>query len=163
MERMFYFIDAAIALVEYIPMEHLWFNPIPNRDRSFLGLAYHCIQVPDSFYQTVAQGETDLMKYFDSPPPPDVTTPADVARYAQQVSKKLHEWWDSTPDHSLQWSVETFYGPQPLPKFLERSTWHTAQHVRQLMAVLDDFKVHLPRRIEDAAYQGLPMPDALWQ
>jgi hypothetical protein len=31
------------------------------------------------------------------------------------------------------------------------------------MAVLDDFKVHLPQRIEDAAYQGLPMPDALWQ
>jgi len=162
MNRLFYFIDMGLALADELPAEHLYFNPIPNRDRSLIGLSYHTFQVPEAFYETVANGSTDLMKYFDSPPPDDVTGPADVRRYGEIVRAKIKGWWDAQTDRSLQGTVETFYGTQPTHKFLERSTWHTAQHVRQVSAVLDDLKVDQPTRIDMAAYAGLPMPEGLW-
>jgi glutaredoxin len=162
MERMFYFIDTALALADQLPVDQLDYHPIPNRDRSLFGLSYHTFQVPESFYETVANGSTDLMKYFDSPPPADVTRPADIRRYGESVRAKIKAWWDAQADRSLDGTVETFYGTQPTHKFLERSTWHTAQHVRQVNAVLDDLRVTLSRRVDETLYRGLPMPEGLW-
>jgi glutaredoxin len=160
--RMFYFLDASLKLTPQIPAHLLQHRPIPNRDRSLMGLAYHSFQVPHSFLETVENGRTDLMKYFDTPPPADVSGTGDVARYGEQIKARLHGWWDHREDRDLDWEVETFYGPQAVPAFLERSTWHTAQHVRQVEAALDALNVALSWRIDTEAYRGLPMPDGLW-
>jgi len=46
---------------------------------------------------------------------------------------------------------------------MERTAWHSAQHARQIMAVLESFGIppHGPLTIED--YAGLPMPEGLWE
>jgi hypothetical protein len=50
-----------------------------------------------------------------------------------------------------------------LHQLLERSTWHPAQHARQLMAVLEGFGIAPdgPLSAEDLA--GLPLPERLWE
>jgi len=58
--------------------------------------------------------------------------------------------------------VKTFYGAPPMHQLFERSTWHCAQHVRQLMAVLERFGVEPSGRLTAADFAGLPLPEGLW-
>lgn len=162
MERMFYFNDINQALTACIPQDKIHHQPIPNRDRAFLSLAYHVFQVQEAFLETVEKGSADLMKYFDSPPPPHMQTPTDIVNYGEAVKRRIWDWWGRQADTQLGWTVDTFYGEQPLTDFLERSVWHAAQHARQVEAVLDGLAIPVPRRIDKEKYVGLPMPDGLW-
>jgi len=48
------------------------------------------------------------------------------------------------------------------PGFLERSTWHSAQHTRQLADVLQRLGVQAPA-LPDEVLQGLPLPQRIWE
>lgn len=163
MDRWFYFLDAALQMVDSIPQQHLHALPIPNRNRSFHGLSYHIFQVPESFLENAENGVEQFDKYFDAAVPDDVTTSANVRAYGERIKARLQRYWQKLQDRSFGWTVRTFYGVQPSHSFLERSVWHTAQHVRQLQVVLDGYDVALPRRIDEAKYRGLPMPDGVWE
>jgi glutaredoxin len=163
MDRWFYFCDMGLALVDSIPQQYLQALPIPNRDRTLHGLSYHIFQVPEAFLENAEMGERHFDKYFDAPPPPEVKTSADVRAYGSRIAARLARYWQSLPNRSFAWTVETFYGAQPSHHFLERSVWHTAQHIRQLQVVLDGYQVALSRRIDPSKYDGLPMPEAVWE
>lgn len=163
MDRWFYFSDIALEMLDRIPQEHLQALPIPNRNRTFQGLSYHIFQVPEAFLENAENGEEHFDKYFDSPPPDDVTTSAHVRTYGDRITARLRRHWQSLPDKSFCWTVKTFYGVQPSHHFLERSVWHMAQHIRQLQVVLDSYNVTLNRRIDETKYKGLPMPDGVWE
>jgi hypothetical protein len=45
---------------------------------------------------------------------------------------------------------------------LERTTWHVAQHVRQLERVLVALDVDLGTALAPALLDGLPLPAAVW-
>ena len=45
----------------------------------------------------------------------------------------------------------------------ERSTWHSAQHVRQLGAVLERFGIPPEGRLTKEDLQGLPLPERIWE
>ena len=59
--------------------------------------------------------------------------------------------------------MKTHYGDRPAWELLERQTWHSAQHMRQLQAVLEGFGVPLSRKANAALYAGLPLPAGLWE
>jgi len=46
---------------------------------------------------------------------------------------------------------------------MERCTWHSAQHARQIIAVLERFGIPAEGPLTREDYAGLPMPDALWE
>jgi hypothetical protein len=46
---------------------------------------------------------------------------------------------------------------------LERSTWHSAQHSRQLIAVLERFGIEPDGRLTPQDLAGLPLPERLWE
>ena len=48
-------------------------------------------------------------------------------------------------------------------QLFERSTWHSAQHARQLIAVLERFGIEPddPLTADDLA--GLPLPERIWE
>jgi glutaredoxin len=163
MERWFYFSDIALSLVEKIPQQELQALPIPNRNRTLHGLSYHIFQVPEAYLENAENGLEHFDKYFDAPPPDDVTTSAHVLEYGHRITNRLHRYYDNLADKSFSWTVKTFYGIQPVHHFLERSTWHMAQHIRQLQFVLDNYKVPLARRIDETKYKGLPMPEGMWE
>jgi hypothetical protein len=45
---------------------------------------------------------------------------------------------------------------------LERCTWHSAQHTRQIISVLQAFGVSVEKPLTEKDYAGLPMPAGLW-
>lgn len=153
----------ARSLIAEIPADRLDHQPIPNRDRSLRGLAYHTFQIPDVFVRN-ANGEfEDWAFHVNLPAPDDVRTNADILRFADEATATLAGWWDGVADRNLLWTVRTYYGERPAAELLERQTWHSAQHTRQLQAVLEGFGVPLSRTVDPQLYVGLPMPVGLWE
>ena len=59
--------------------------------------------------------------------------------------------------------MKTYYGLQPLHHLLERCTWHSAQHARQIIAVLERFGIEADGPLTAEDYAGLPLPEGLWE
>ena len=155
-------LEAAQRHVMQIPHERLGERATEGRDRSIRDLAYHVYQIPDAFLQAVENGAPDLTAIFNAAPPADVRTTADIRAYGAGVTEhlrrwslRLQEWRGST--------VNTYYGERPLQELLERSTWHSAQHVRQIIDVLERLGVAPDGPLTEEDYAGLPMPVGVWE
>ena len=154
---------AAQRHVMQVPQARLDERAVESRNRSVRDLAYHVYQVPDSFLQAVENGRQDLATIYNAPPPPHVKTAQDVAAYGSRVAERIERWWSQLPDKSCRQTVKTYYGERSLHELLERCTWHSAQHARQMIAVLERFGVEPSGRLTSADYAGLPMPQGLWE
>ena len=145
-----------------IPAARLQERAVQSRDRSIRDLAYHVYQIPDAFLQAVEHGVEDLTAVYNAPPPAGVNAP-EIAAYGSRIEKKLEAWWAGLRDKSCRRTVKTYYGERPLHELLERCTWHSAQHARQIIAVLERLGVKPERPLAAADYAGLPMPKGLWE
>jgi glutaredoxin len=163
MDRWLNVLAAAQRHVMQLPAARLGERATPGRDRSIRDLAYHVYQIPDAFLQAVENGVEDLTSIYNAPPPPDVKTVSHIRDYGASVTKRLEKWWSSQKDKSCAGIVKTYYGTQPLHHVLERCTWHSAQHARQIIAVLETFGVPVDRPLTGKDYAGLPMPAGLWE
>jgi glutaredoxin/uncharacterized damage-inducible protein DinB len=146
-----------------LPRERLGSRATPGRDRSIRDLAYHVYQVPEAFLEAVEHGVEDLTAVYNAPPPADVKTPEQIRSYGLEISKRLNRWWEKLPDKSCRQAVKTYYGVRPLHELLERCAWHSAQHARQIIAVLEGFGVAPGTPLTAEDYAGLPMPVGLWE
>ena len=154
---------AAQRHVMQIPAERLKERATPGRDRSIRDLAYHVYQVPDAFVQAVEDGAQDLTAVYNAPPPANVTRGDDIRAYGASVAKRLEAWWRRDGHDAPTARLRTYYGEQPLHHVMERCTWHSAQHARQIVAVLERFGIAPDGPLTAADYAGLPMPAALWE
>jgi glutaredoxin len=146
-----------------LPRERLGERATPGRDRSIRDLAYHVYQVPEAFLEAVEHGVENLTEVYNAPPPPEVLAPQQICAYGEKVSKRLKAWWEKLPNKSCRQSVKTYYGARPLHELLERCTWHSAQHARQIVAVLEGFGIAPGAPLTAEDYAGLPMPVGLWE
>ncbi|HYY59794.1 MAG TPA: NrdH-redoxin, partial [Burkholderiales bacterium] len=78
-------------------------------------------------------------------------------------SARLERWWRRDGSRAAQAKLQTYYGEQPLHHVMERCTWHSAQHARQIMAVLERFGIAADGPLSATDYAGLPMPAGLWE
>jgi glutaredoxin/uncharacterized damage-inducible protein DinB len=156
-------LTAAQRHVMQLPADRLGERATPGRDRSIRDLAYHVYQVADAFLQAVEDGVQDLTAVYNERPPEDVKTTGDIRAYGAAVTADVRRWWTALPDKSCAGEVNTYYGVQPLHHLLERCTWHSAQHARQITAVLERFGIEPDRRLTAQDYAGLPMPVGLWE
>jgi uncharacterized damage-inducible protein DinB len=163
MQKWLAILNAAQAHAGQIPRERLAERATPGRDRSIRDLAYHVYQVPDAFLAAVQDGMEDLSAVYNAPPPADVHTGDDIRRHGAQVEEKMRRWWAGLADKSCAAEVNTYYGPQPLHHLLERCTWHSAQHARQIAVVLQRFGIEPSPPLTAEHYAGLPMPVGLWE
>jgi len=46
---------------------------------------------------------------------------------------------------------------------MERCTWHSAQHARQIVSLLEGFGIVPNGPLTQEDYAGLPMPAGLWE
>jgi glutaredoxin/uncharacterized damage-inducible protein DinB len=156
-------LTAAQRHVMQVPPERLKERATEGRDRSIRDLAYHIYQVPDSFLQAVEDGVRDLTSVYNAPPPADVARVEQIRDYGKSVSVRLERWWRREGDKAAAAKLSTYYGEQPLHHVMERCTWHSAQHARQIMAVLERFAIAPDCPLTDTDYAGLPMPAGLWE
>jgi glutaredoxin len=163
MEKWLNVLAAARRHVMQLPASRLGERATAGRDRSIRDLAYHVHQVPDAFLQAVIDGNPNLAIVYNAPPAPGVKTVADIRDYGERVAQRLEAWWTGLPDKSAAGQVKTYYGEQPLHHLMERCTWHSAQHARQIIAVLERLGITPDRPLGAKDYAGLPMPEGLWE
>lgn len=163
MDRWLNVLTAAQRHIGQIPAARLGERATEGRDRSIRDLAYHIYQVADAFLQAVENGREDLTAVYNTPPPANVTSAEDVVNFGKQITKKVQAWWARQPDKTCSGTVKTYYGVQPLHHLLERSTWHSAQHARQIIVVLERLGVPVERPLGEKDYAGLPMPAGVWE
>jgi glutaredoxin/uncharacterized damage-inducible protein DinB len=163
MRKWLHVLRAAQKHARQLPASRLGERAVESRDRSIRDLAYHIYQVPDAFLQAVEDGVGDLTAIYNAPPPADVVSTEKVREYGKRVEHRLERWWAGLSDKSCRQTVNTYYGVRPLHELLERCTWHSAQHARQIIAVLERLGIEPDGPLTDADYAGLPMPKGLWE
>lgn len=160
-ERMDRVLAAAARYLRQIPDRRID-DQLPRRARSTLELGHHIAVIADTFFDVAAGAELTTER-LALVPPEAMTTGADVAAFAESVRGRLADWRSGAADEEdFTRPVATYYGPQPLHDVLERSTWHAAQHTRQLMMVLDTLGLAPDGPLTPEDLAGLPLPEKVW-
>jgi glutaredoxin len=165
-ERWHLVLTAAQAAMRAMPAAILGERPAHNREGTVLGHGYHVFRIGEAFLDTVADREPDWHQNAMRAPGPDTNTVEAVAAYGDAVKARLAAWWitqSTGPDAACAGTVRTFQGDQSLHWFLERSTWHSAQHTRQLHDILARHGVAHDVAPLTTALQGLPVPERIWE
>ena len=132
------------------------------RDQSIRHMGYHALRIGDAFLATAVDGVEDWVKVSMEMPPTDFKSMAEVASYGDAVIERLQRWWAAQADPACARNVKTTTGVQSLREFLERQTWHSAQHIRQLAWRLEQMGIRPDRPPSAAELAGLPIPQAVW-
>jgi hypothetical protein len=154
---------AAQRYIRQIPDHRLSERAIDNRDRSIRLLTHHIFRIGEAFLET-AIDDVEYRANNANVPPEDgsCTTGVEIAAYGESIIGRIENWWTGLENKSCQQKVKTFYGTPPMHQLFERSTWHSAQHVRQLIAVLERFRMEPNERLTADDLAGLPLPDGIW-
>ena len=159
-DRLDRILAAAQRAIPQVPPEKLETKP-PERDRTVRDLGYHIFRLSVSFPLAVEQNRLPEESLAE-PAPRAMRDGEAIARYGEGVRARLKEWYHQAPAESFEWVVDTYYGPQTVWGLLERTTWHAAQHLRQVYALLERMGIAPDRPLTDADFRGLPLPEALW-
>ena len=154
---------AAQRFIRQLPDATLNERVIANRDRSIRLMSHHVFRIGEAFLESVGGGvEYCGAARQHSARGGTFTTGDEIARYGDTVIARLEKWWQNLEDKSCQQKIKTFFGMQPIYMLYERSTWHSAQHARQLTAVLERFGIEPDQRLTAEDLAGLPLPERLW-
>jgi hypothetical protein len=157
-QRLDLVLAATQRAIRQVPAEYLGMKA-PGRDRTVHQLAYHVFRVSMAFVDTREQGHLKG-EWFEERAPAEMADGEAVARYGDTVRRRLSAycrepgWCEGT--------VSTYYGPQSAPDFMERTTWHAAQHLRQIYWFLERMDVKADAPLTDADLAGLPFPRDVW-
>lgn len=152
------FMSAARALLPLMPADRLHVH-VPGRPRSYRALAWHLFKVVEAFLDA-ERGITLVQAMFREEPAVDAAADTLVG-YGTTVQRRFRTWL-SDGDRDPARSLATYYGPQSLHELLERTTWHSGQHVRQWMMLLEREGVDFDRPLSEADFARLPMPANVW-
>ena len=92
--------------------------------------------------------------------PDDLRDGPAIARYGALVRGRVGGWFEGASPSEFARVIKVYYGPQSGHDLLERTTWHAAQHLRQLHVMLGE--LGLPPREPLPDFEGLPLPASLW-
>jgi hypothetical protein len=154
---------ASQRYIRQIPDPRLTERAIDNRDRSIRLLSHHIFRIGEAFLET-AIDDVEYWTNNANVPPADGTcmTSVNIAAYGDGIIERIEKWWVQLEDKSCRQKVRTFYGTPPMHQLFERSTWHSAQHARQIIAVLDRFGIEPDGRLTAEDLAGLPLPERIW-
>lgn len=133
----------------------------PQRDRVLRNLAFHIFRLGAAFVDSLEQNRY-LEAWIVDGPPPELRTGADLEAYGEQVRERLRAWFAAAPADVFDKTIPTYYGEQWVHLHLERTTWHSGQHLRQAYDLLErDGSLPVPPLAAEL-FEGLPMPAELW-
>ena len=152
---------AAARHIRQIPDDRLD-QKLMDRDRTYRELTYHIFRIAEALLD-VAGGELLTYSYYTDNPPDEIQTVAQIGEYGDGVRARVTEWWAGLEDKSCRQTANTYFGEKPLHEVLERSTWHCAQHVRQICMALEEFMGITPDQpLTMTDFEGLPIPEKVW-
>jgi len=151
-------LTATQRAIRQVPLEQLG-TKAPGRDRTVRQLGFHVFRVSASFVDTREQGHLSE-HWFEESPPAEMADGEAIAQHGETVRRRVAAYC-SRPGW-CDGMVSTYYGPQSAHDFMERTTWHAAQHLRQIYWLLDRMGVRPESPLADAAFDGLPLPIEVW-
>ena len=154
-------LETAIRLTRQMPDGELA-NELPNRPRSWRVLMHHLFQIPNAFLDMDASGTP--MRYEDvtAPPPDDMRSSADIAAFGERTRARFQRWWEEAVDQDFDREMEVYFGTTSRHEMLERTVWHTTQHVRQLASLLEQAGIQPDAPLTSDDVAGLPLTDKVW-
>ena len=160
--RYLHILDTAIAQTRAMPDVQLG-RQLPNRPRSWRVLLHHVFQVPVAFLDMEQTGaplsnETLLAQPGDG----EMQTSAAIAGFGEQVRDRFRTWTAGLPDRDFGATVQTYFGPTSRHEMLERTVWHSTQHVRQVGSLLAMAGVDAVPALTAADIAGLPLTEKIW-
>ncbi len=154
-------LETAVRLTRQMPDARLE-DELPNRPRSWRVLMHHVFQIPVAFLDMEERGETLTYENMVAPPPDDMTTSTDIARFGEAVRGRFQAWWAAARGGDFAGEVPTYFGATSRHEMLERTVWHSTQHVRQVASLLEQAGVSPDRPPTSADIEGLPLTEAVW-
>jgi hypothetical protein len=153
---------AAQRLSRQFSPEQLQERVIPNRPRVIGTLCYHVFRIGESFLEAW-DGAEYSQGIADGEPGAGMADGNAIARYGAGVWARYETWWNGLDDKGLTRVLKTYYGDTSAHRVFERCTWHSAQHCRQLAAVLERMGIAPDRPLTPEELAGLPLPERLWE
>lgn len=160
-ERYNHVLEVAVKLVAQMPDESLG-NMLPDRPRSWLVLMHHVFQIPVAFLDTESTGDSLTYESFTVEPPGDMTSSAQVASFGESVRLRFKAWGERVAGEDFARTAPTYYGDTSRHEVLERTVWHSTQHVRQVASLLELAEVQTDIGLATADLAGLPLTDKIW-
>ena len=160
-ERYLSILDKAIAQTRLMPDAHLG-KELPNRPRSWLVLMHHLFQIPVAFLDMEDTGETLTYEKLVEAPPADMKSAEEIATFGEQVKARFAAWFDKVKSEDFKGKVPTYFGGTTRHEMLERTVWHSTQHVRQVGALLGEVGITPSDPVTMTDVQGLPLTDKVW-
>ena len=154
-------LETAVRLTRQMPDERLE-DLLPNRPRSWRVLMHHVYQIPVAFLDMEEQGETLTYEALTEPPPDSMRSSESVADHGEVVRARFAAWWSRVAGEDFSGLVPTYFGGTTRHEMLERTVWHTAQHVRQVASLLERAAVAPDRPPTSDDLRGLPLTDKVW-
>jgi hypothetical protein len=155
-------VEAAGRFIAQFPEERLA-DLVPGRPRSYGQLGWHLFNVVDAFLEHENGMRLEHEAYNRVPAPG--SSRADILAYGEDVRRRFAAWWEKADRRPGYWTAkaDVYYGDVSRHEYLERTTWHSGQHSRQLMWILEGKLGITPNGpLEDAMWKGLPMPEQVW-
>ena len=151
----------AVRLTRQMPDGRLE-DLLPDRPRSWRVLMHHVFQIPTAFLDMEEHGRTLTYETLTEPPPRGMRTSAAVADHGETVRARFAAWRSRTGGEDFSGRVPTYFGGTTRHEMLERTVWHTAQHVRQVASLLERSGVAPDRPLSADDLRGLPLTDRVW-
>ena len=149
----------AIAYTRQMPDAELG-RQLPNRPRSWRVLMHHVFQIPCAFIE--AQHKTLTYEMLLAGPPEAMTDSASIAAFGETVANQFTHWWTNAANSDFTRKVSTYFGDTTLHELLERTVWHSTQHVRQVASLLEEVGITPELALDRELLQDLPLTGKLW-
>ena len=137
---------------------------LPGRPRSYRQLVYHVFNIPDVFLDRVEHDKPYTYEALLSILPKDMKTKSDLMDYGNKVYERFDKWWNRDGDKvNFDQPGNVYYGEVNLHEVLERTGWHSGQHVRQINLLLKEkLSIDPKKTLDETIFEGLPMPKNIW-
>ena len=155
--------SSASKYLEQIPDEELD-TLLPGRPRSYRQLVYHIFNIQDVFLKRVEDNVPYTYESLLSILPKEMKTKKDLIDYGIEVGNRFSNWWSRAGTSTeFKQPGNVYYGEVILHEVLERTAWHSGQHVRQVALMLKE-KLNIEPKppLDNTIFHGLPMPKNIW-
>jgi hypothetical protein len=161
--RMLLVLDAVCRYCRQVPTGHLTHSQVDRPNRTFRSLAIHAIQMAAAFLDSIETGRVNLQ----GRPLPEGASESwsgtQIAGFGDSIREEVVGWWESVGRTlDMDQPSENNWGITTLHQTMERQTWHSAQHTRQLIMFLDQLGIDPDGRLTAEDLAGLPLPDNVW-
>ena len=133
-----------------------------KRPRSWKVLLHHVFQIPKAFLDHEEKSQEYTYELMTAFPPEQLKSSADIANFGEEIRKRFSLWWEKTRDSDFSKQVPTYFGMTTRHELLERTVWHSTQHIRQLQSLLENLKIKPRVIISKEQLEGLPLTQEIW-